>query len=298
MPETRIPLESPVVEELELLRRESGHTLAELVAELVDEALAARRSNAAGEADAEIARHHKTRFLSGLVHELRTPLGSVLILAELLAENDTGEVPDREVEHARKIHQATSEVLALIADVGLLNRIEAGRVTLLRSEVSLPRLARHIEESFRPVAEEKGLAFDVELAPDLPATVWTDRQQLERALGELVATALRVTEKGRVTIRFERRETFAGEEAEAIVFSVHDTGPPVSEEERRTLFEPFAHTGPRNSRRAGGTGLELVVARALAGMLGGEVSVRDGGNGFTVRLTLPAAPAPDAPPAG
>lgn len=289
MTEMTIEIDSALLRELERLGGGAGPALDTLAAELLAEALERRRRSPqpeGGDPGGGTARlqERKTRFLSGLVHELRTPLGSVLMLAELLAENSSGRLTHREIKYAENIHQAASEVLALIADVGLLNRIEAGRVQPRLTEVAVAEVVEHLEGELRPGAAEKGLAFDLEMAPDLPPALTTDRGHLERIVGELIGHALRVTEQGGVSVGLTR--SGAGE---SLALSVRDTGVEVAQDELETIFEPFSRSHPRNSRKLGGTGLGLTVARELARLLGGEIRARAEPRAVTVTLRLPLA---------
>ncbi len=217
-------------------------------------------------------------LVSRLVHELRTPLGSVLMLAELLAED----LDAKGAGQTRKIRQATTDVLGLLAEVSELAKIEGGRLGVAREEIPLMELAGKLEDDYRPLAEERDLAFEIELAAELPRSIKSDRRRLEQVLGSLLAGALAATVEGRVTMRIEPGRQ------EEIVIAVSDTGPEVPAEQRDAFFEPFAQPSARLRREHGGHGLGLAVAAALAKRLGGALALspRDGA-GTTVTLSLP-----------
>ena len=129
--------------------------------------------------DPSASRRHSL-FVSKLGHELRTPLGSVLMMAELLAENGPGNLTEKQLAYARKIHRAASEMRALLDETSILAKIEGGRLELYAQELALAELGRHVEEIH---------GVRVELAADAPASVVTDRSRLERIFAALVGSA-------------------------------------------------------------------------------------------------------------
>ncbi len=227
----------------------------------------------------------ETRFLSGLTHELRTPLGSILMLAELLAEllasNRSGTLAAKDLEYVEKIQQAALDVRGLIDETGSLNRINSGRVTPSTTDVSPRALARRLEESQRPAAEKKQLRLTVSLEEELAETVVVDGRLLERILGILVENAIRTTASGKVMVELGR--PVAGN----LEIRVCDGAPAVPEDQRRAIFEPFGHTGPQTRRKLGGQSLALPIARRLSRLLGGDLELVSSGRGNTFVLSLP-----------
>ncbi len=218
-----------------------------------------------------------SHFISKLGHELRTPLGSVLMMAELLADNRPGNLTDKQLAYARKIHQAASEMRALLDETSVLAKIEGGRLELFPDQVQLADLAHTIEASYR---------LPVELTDGLPASVETDRLRLEQILETLIESAVAASGDGAVAIRFapsDRRDM-------AISITVTQEGSTVPEDQREAIFEPFSQADPRTRRRAGGgQSLALPIARALARLAGGELTVEAAeGGGTAFRLELPA----------
>lgn len=228
----------------------------------------------------------KTRLLSALTHELRTPLGSVLMMSELLSENANGNLGQREVRYAENIHQATRDLLELIDQLGEMARIESGRMEVNRRTADPREVVREVAESARAAGDRPEDAPEVaaEVAPEAPEAVTTDPDKLRRLLGLLLESALAVSGGEPVRLRLG---SGAGGAAGAAVFEVEDTGTALTDEERSALFVPFAAAGPRSSRRFGGSGLGLPLAAALAELLGGELTAARGGRGCVYRLSLP-----------
>jgi signal transduction histidine kinase len=120
---------------------------------------------------------YKTEFLANMSHELRTPLNSLLLLARLLADNSDHNLTEKQIEFARTIHSAGSDLLSLIDDILDLSKIEAGRMDVEPDQVDFDDMRAYVEQAFSPQAEEKGLGFRVDVAPDLPTSIVTDAQR-------------------------------------------------------------------------------------------------------------------------
>jgi signal transduction histidine kinase/CheY-like chemotaxis protein len=250
---------------------------------------------------------YKSEFLANMSHELRTPLNSLLILSDLLAANEDGNLSQPQVEFAQTIHSAGSDLLALINDILDLSKVEAGRMDMNPATVVLESVRDGFERSFRPVAEQRGLDFRIELAEGLPAALTTDEQRLAQILGNLLSNAFKFTEQGGVTLRIEPLQegeqptspTLAAADG-VIVFSVADTGIGISETKLTGIFEAFQQADGTTSRSYGGTGLGLSISREIASLLGGEIRVQSTvGQGSCFTLYLPATiepPALAAPP--
>jgi HAMP domain-containing protein/CheY-like chemotaxis protein len=242
-----------------------------------------------------LSSRYKSEFLANMSHELRTPLNSLLILAKLLMENPGGNLTEKQIEFATTIYSAGSDLLDLINDILDLSKVEAGRMDLHVSDVSLSDVREFVERSFRPVADNKRLEFGVEVyGANVPPTIETDEQRLQQVLKNLLSNAFKFTEQGGVTLRIEAVEgrQFAGEalsRADAVVaFSVIDTGIGIPEDKLRLIFEAFQQADGSTARRFGGTGLGLSISREIARLLGGEISVEsEVGKGSTFTLYLP-----------
>ena len=286
-------------EELEASNEEMEERAREL------EALNLRISE--GNARLEQASRYKSEFLANMSHELRTPLNSLLILARNLSLNEEGNLTGEQVEEAQVIYNGGLELLRLINDILDLSKVEAGKLTFVAEDVPVGHIAARLERQFQPVAGEAGLAFEIELGPQLPAAIRSDPQRLEQILKNLLSNAFKFTEKGGVTLTIGvpgkdvelHRDTLA--HGSAIAFAVTDTGIGIDPAKLGDIFEAFQQEDGSIDRHYGGTGLGLAIARKFAHMLGGEIQVESTkGAGSTFTLILPfewdAQPAGDAPP--
>jgi HAMP domain-containing protein/signal transduction histidine kinase/DNA-binding response OmpR family regulator len=245
---------------------------------------------------------YKSEFLANMSHELRTPLNSLLLLARLLADNPEGALSPTQVEYARNIHGAGRDLLGLIDDVLDLSRIEAGKMTVDVSDFPLAELRAFAERSFRPLATEKGLAYAVEFAADLPPTFRTAPRRLQQILTNLIGNAIKFTDAGSVGLQVYRATSGwdptlpALQNASLVIgFAVTDTGIGIAPEKLALIFEAFQQADMSTSRRYGGTGLGLTISRELARLLGGEIRVESRlGSGSTFTLYLPDAGSPEA----
>ncbi|HET9076103.1 MAG TPA: response regulator [Acidimicrobiales bacterium] len=238
---------------------------------------------------------YKSEFLANMSHELRTPLNSLLILAKLLSDNEKGNLDDRQIEFARTIHSAGSDLLDLINDILDLSKVEAGKMDVLPSPVSLGDVAERLRQSFGPLASEKDLALDIELGDDLPDPMMTDEQRLHQILKNLMSNAVKFTERGSVhltigtapaDVRYAHPALSAADAV--IAFTVTDTGVGIPPDKLRLVFEAFQQGDGTTSRRYGGTGLGLSISREIARLLGGEIRVESKvGEGSTFTLFMP-----------
>jgi CheY-like chemotaxis protein len=243
-----------------------------------------------------LSSRYKSEFLANMSHELRTPLNSLLILAKLLAENPDSNLTEKQVEFANTIYSAGSDLLDLINDILDLSKVEAGRMDIDIGDVAIADIRDFVDRSFRPVADDKGLTFEVEVnGANVPPTIETDEQRLQQILKNLLSNAMKFTERGGVTLRVSvvdeeqfARDTLA--EAEIVLaFAVADTGIGIPDDKLRLIFEAFQQADGTTSRRYGGTGLGLSISREIARLLGGEIRVESTvAEGSTFTLFLPA----------
>src|SRR5437763_1055946 len=147
---------------------------------------------------------YKSEFLANMSHELRTPLNSLLILSNLLAANEDENLNDRQIEFANTIHQAGADLLTLINDILDLSKVEAGKMDVHPSHIGVSQVQGYVERSFRPLAADKALGFEVSVAEDAPPSIETDEQRLQQVLKNLLSNAFKFTEQGGVTLRIER----------------------------------------------------------------------------------------------
>jgi signal transduction histidine kinase/HAMP domain-containing protein/CheY-like chemotaxis protein len=239
-----------------------------------------------------LASKYKSQFLANMSHELRTPLNSLLILARLLAQNPGRNLSAKQVEYANVIHSAGSDLLQLINDILDLSKVEAGRMDIHVERFGLRVLLEDIQATFQPLTAEKGLEFAVEVDADAPAELFTDRQRLRQVLGNLLANAVKFTERGHVRLRIgadPRTGPSTPEGGDLVAFSVADSGIGIAPENLTTIFGAFQQGDGTLSRRYGGTGLGLSIAREVGALLGGEITAESElGRGSTFTLYLPS----------
>ncbi|MEA2328457.1 MAG: hypothetical protein QOE68_3416, partial [Thermoanaerobaculia bacterium] len=238
---------------------------------------------------------YKSEFLANMSHELRTPLNSLLILAKLLAENPDNNLSGKQVDFARTIHSSGQDLLTLINDILDLSKIESGMMTISLGDLPFTELAESMDKTFRQVANDKRLDFDIDLDASLPRTIHTDATRLQQVLKNLLGNAFKFTEKGGVTLRAAAvgegwtpgHETL--ERASSVIaFRVSDTGIGIPDEKRRIIFEAFQQADASTTRKYGGTGLGLSISREIARLLGGEIRVdSEEGAGSSFTLFLP-----------
>jgi CheY-like chemotaxis protein/HAMP domain-containing protein/signal transduction histidine kinase len=276
----------------------------------------ARRAVEEKAAELALTSKYKSEFLANMSHELRTPLNSILILGQQLVDNADGNLTPREVEFARTIHSAGTDLLNLISDILDLSKIESGTVTVDVEEILFANLVDMVARPFRHEAENRKLSFDVEIDAKLDHSITTDSKRLQQVLKNLLSNAFKFTEQGGVKLNIYRasggwsaEHPTLADGASAVAFEVSDTGIGIAPEKQRIIFEAFQQADASTNRKYGGTGLGLAISRELANLLGGEIQLRSQpgiGSTFTLYVPLryagsPAAgrPAPaNAVPAG
>ncbi|HKS65365.1 MAG TPA: response regulator, partial [Xanthobacteraceae bacterium] len=254
---------------------------------------------------------YKSEFLANMSHELRTPLNSILILGQQLSENPDGNLVPKQVEFARTIHGAGTDLLNLISDILDLSKIESGTVTVDAQEVLLSNLVEATARPFRHEADNRQLVFDVEIDQNLGRTITTDSKRLQQVLKNLLSNAFKFTEQGSVQLKVSAAvggwspDHALLNQSAVVAFEVTDSGIGIPLEKQRIIFEAFQQADASTSRKYGGTGLGLAISRELANLLGGEIQLRSvPGKGSTFTLyvplkyvgpTLGMRVAPDAP---
>ncbi|MDZ4876466.1 MAG: Sensor histidine kinase RcsC [Chroococcidiopsis cubana SAG 39.79] len=263
----------------------------------------ARRSLEEKATQLALSSKYKSEFLANMSHELRTPLNSLLILARLLADNQDRNLTDKQVEYARTIHSSGNDLLALINDILDLAKIESGKMSVDIEPVRFTHLRENIERTFRQVAGDRQLKFEIQFDERLPRTLYTDAKRLQQVLKNLLSNAFKFTDAG--SVRLNVTPALAGWSAEqevlnraareappgevgVIAFSVTDTGIGIAPDKQQIIFEAFQQADGTTSRRYGGTGLGLSISREITRLLGGEIQLRSElGRGSTFTLYLP-----------
>ena len=195
-------------------------------------------------------------------HELRTPLNSILILGQQLSDNPDGNLTGKQVEFARTIHGAGTDLLNLITDILDLSKIESGTVTVEAEEVFFTNLLDMVGRTFRHEAESRGLSFDVQVDPRLGRSIVTDSKRLQQVLKNLLSNAFKFTSQGGVRLNVSSEvaggwtpdHPVLSQAGRVVSFEVSDTGIGIPLEKQRIIFEAFQQADASTSRKYGGTG--------------------------------------------
>jgi two-component system, sensor histidine kinase len=267
--------------------------------------VAARKSGRAGAGRKPAAkRSHSPRaietVLATFAHDIRTPLTGILAFGELLATSGLGERESRWVEAIKDAAGHLTELTTLAVEAA---RAGAGRLELRREAFALPRFAARLALSLAARAEAKGLACETSIPSDLPDHVTGDPALLRAAVENLVANAVKFTERGQVGLRIAATPMARGKLR--VAFAVSDSGIGMSDAEIGRLFRPFAQASKEIAQRFGGSGLGLVQVRRLARSMRGDLKVEStpgGGSVFHLTVVLDrartAGAAPDRAPPG
>lgn len=230
----------------------------------------------------------KSEFLARISHDIRTPLNSMLLLANALADNREKNLISEQEQSAKVLAGAGSDLLALINDLLDLSKLGAGKLQIVSEEVVVESWLHHIGGQFQPLAAAKGLELVIDLQPGLPEKLVTDPRRLRQVLWNLLSNALKYTSAGSVTL--SARSTNSGH----VAFKVQDTGDGIPVDQLERIFSPY-HQLDRDVRSSsGGTGLGLSIVKELTAALGGELDVGSKlGEGTWFEVRLAQAPMPE-----
>jgi len=224
----------------------------------------------------------KSDFVATMSHELRTPLNVIVGYNDLLLDGAFGTVTPEQSEPLLRIENSAYQLLDLINTTLDVSRLEAGRLPINLEEVEPAALLREIDAETRDLQKRHGIQFTWSIPPVLPL-LRTDPMKLKIVLKNLIGNAVKFTEHGTVTIN-------AADTGGSVEFHVIDTGIGIAPETQQVIFEPFRQADSSATRRHGGVGLGLYIARRLIEMLGGRIGVRSElGKGATFCVSLPIA---------
>jgi PAS domain S-box-containing protein len=230
---------------------------------------------------ADERREHAVDFWSAAVHDLRTPLNSVLGFSELLLSGQRGHLTAEQSVYVDNIHSSGEHMLALISDVLDLQRVESGHMQLLWEQVSVESVINDAATAMLPVVLAKGLQLVRRGDPSI--SVLADRRRLRQILDNLLSNAVKYTDAGRVHISTERV-------GERVRITVSDTGFGIAAADLERVFDPFFQGSLALRLPKSGSGLGLALAKRLVEAFRGEISIESvQGSGTTVRVVLPAA---------
>ncbi len=237
---------------------------------------------------ADAANQAKTSFLATMSHEIRTPLNGVLGMAQVMAADP---LPDTQRERLEIIRQSGETLLTLLNSILDLSKIEAGALELEKADFNLEALARSAYSGFLAMAAQKGIAYELSMAPEAAGLVHGDSTRVRQILSNLISNALKFTERGSVTVKVWQGDG-------AVWFSVADTGIGIAADALDKVFDKFVQADSSTTRRYGGTGLGLSICNQLARAMDGSITVtsKEGeGTIFQVSLPLPfVGPSQDA----
>ncbi len=233
----------------------------------------------------------KSQFLANMSHEIRTPLNGVLGMLELVRQTELGPTQQRFIETARRSAETLLGVINQILD---LSKFEAGKVELEHSGFDLRTVVEEVTEAFADSAYSKGLELACFVPANLPTALVGDPGRLGQILMNLIGNAVKFTERGEVSVRVQMIDRVKS--SILISFDVIDTGIGIPAEKREEIFEAFAQADSSTTRRYGGTGLGLTIAKHFCEMMDGSISVasKPGAGSkfcFTARFAIQNDPA-------
>jgi signal transduction histidine kinase len=258
------------VESLNVELAETNKGVVALYAELDDNAERLRQAS-----------ELKSRFLSYMSHEFRTPLGSIRSIARILLDKLDGPLTAEQERQVCFVRDSATELTEMVNDLLDLAKIEAGRVAISPAWFEMVDLFAALRGMFKPILDSESVSLVMEEPVGVPR-VYTDDKKLSQILRNFISNALKFTHEGEV------RVAARGDDGETVTFSVADTGIGIAPEYHTAIFEDFVQVDSPIQKRLRGTGLGLSLSKRLAGLLGGSVAVRsEPGKGSTFSVTIP-----------
>ena len=224
-------------------------------------------------------------FLANMSHEVRTPLGVILGFAELLCTETS--LAKADLQHIRQVIRRNGELLSnIVNDILDFSKVEAGKLDIERKPVTMAEIVHDIDSTFAAQAAAKNINWSCRAIGPVPTLVHTDPLRLRQVLINVIGNAVKFTQTGGVSVKVE----YTPGRTRRLTFMIEDTGPGIDGEAQLQIFEPFGGTSTPLVNRPGGTGLGLVLARRLAGLLGGDVCLTSStiGVGSVFRVEIDA----------
>lgn len=245
--------------------------------------------------EAMLSNQAKSEFLANMSHEIRTPMNGIIGFADILMDE---ELSEQQKEYVEIIKVAANNLLTLINDILDFSKIEAGKLEAEAVDFSLESLLKDITYLMKPLAQKKGVKFEVEYANDLPENMRTDPVRVRQCLFNLLSNAMKFTSEGHVLLRLSPTNGLEGKPQDSnrhfVKFEVKDTGIGIPKDKMESIFDAFSQVDGSTTRKYGGTGLGLAITRELTRLLGGEIYLKSEiGEGSTfyiiIPVTLPSA---------
>ncbi len=230
----------------------------------------------------------KSEFLASMSHELRTPLNSIIGFTGIILQGLTGDLNDEQKKQLRMVYESARHLLELINDVLDLSKIEAGRIEIIPVEFDINGLVGIVEKMVSPMIKEKELTLEIEIAEDVPETIYSDKNRIKQIIINLLSNAIKFSESGaiRLTVRSSgldpksrpeefRKERLSGTRSptSCIIFAVSDAGIGIQSEHIEDIFDEFKQIEGPLKEKPCGTGLGLAISRKIVEMMGGRIWV-------------------------
>ncbi len=236
--------------------------------------------------DAEQASAAKSRFVATVSHEIRTPLNGILGFSEILSRQP---LPEESLRQSQLIHESALNMLSLVNDMLDMSKMEAGHLRMDNTAFRVRKTVESCRSVMAVVAQKKGVALNVSVAPEVPEAITGDPARLRQVILNLLANALKFTDRGQVSLGLN---TQGDTEHQRLVVSVQDSGIGMAPTQLEQLFQPFHQADPSVARHYGGTGLGLYISKRLVEAMGGCIGVQSTlGQGSEFRFEIPLLPA-------